>query len=224
MYTILTFSYLILPLVFLLQKNKRKELVLILLAVYGIFAFSFLRLDITKLPLILRAAYALSYTVIEYLFFASFFYLSIPSTKIKRLILFLSAGFVVFAVLFFYSLRNNPFRLDTIPIGVETILLFIYIFIYIYDSLQNAKQTDIYNNFGFWIAVGILLYLGVSFFLYILANDMAQEEIDLYWPVTYVAETIKNLVFCVAIFKYGSKPNDSKKKLTPSHDSVPHLI
>ncbi|RZJ60912.1 MAG: hypothetical protein EOO45_23885 [Flavobacterium sp.] len=197
---------------------------LVLLAAYGIIAFSYLRLEIKDLDLNLKAAYAVSYTTIEYLFFASFFYLSMKNKGFRRLILALSAAFVVFQVLFFINVKDDNFRLDTIPIGVETILLFIYTFCFFYENMKSSSDVNLYNSFGFWIAVGILLYLGVSFFLYILANDMNQQEIDLYWPVTYVAEMIKNLVFCVAIFMYRPKNHDPKKNFRPSQDGIPHLI
>ena len=128
-------------------------------------------------------------------------------------------------MLFYFNVKDNQFRLDTIPIGVETILLFIYIFIFFYDTLRSTKQVDIYNNFGFWIAVGILLYLGVSFFFYILANDMLIDEIDQYWVVTFIAEMIKNIMFCIAIIMYlPKKKNLPNQRLHQSQDSIPHLI
>jgi len=224
LYTILTFSYLLLPLTLLFAKKQWKDLVPILLAAYGVFAFTYLLIDPAKVPVRYQAAYALSYTSIEYLFFSFLFFNAIKSRLFRKVILMLSVAFLVFQVVFYFQVKDDQFRLDTIPIGVETILLFIYTFFFFYDSMKVTSHFNLYNSFAFWIAVGILLYLGVSFFLYILANDMNQEEIDLYWPVTYVAEMIKNLVFCVAIFMYRPKNNDPKKNFRASQDGIPHLI
>jgi len=171
-----------------------------------------------------RAAYALSFTTLEYLFLASFLYLSIVNKKVKQLITTLSAAFIIFLVFFYFNVTLSRFRLDTIPIGLETILLFVYIFIFFYDTLKTNKQIDIYTHYGFWIAIGILLYLGVSFFIYILANDMLEHEIEQFWFVTYIAEIIKNIMFCVAIVMYIPKNGKSKNRLQKNSDSIPHLI
>ena len=64
------------------------------------------------------------------------------------------------------------------------------------------KDTFIYNHYCFWISVGILIYLGGSFFYYILVNHLKEEDVQRFGNLTYVAEIFKNLLFCVAIFMY----------------------
>ncbi|RYY54430.1 MAG: hypothetical protein EOO09_14430 [Chitinophagaceae bacterium] len=224
MYTVVTFSYLLLPLALFLAKGQWKSVVPILLAAYGIFCFTYLYIDAERVPKAYQAVYAFSFTSIEYLVFAGLFFAALKTKSFRQIILGLSAAFLCFQVFSYLNNNGREFRLDTISIGIETILVFVYTFLFFYENMKSNTPINLYNSFAFWIAVGILTYLGVSFFLYILANDMNNEEIDLYWPVTFVAETIKNLVFCVAILKYGSKPNDSKKNLSHSQGNVPHLI
>jgi hypothetical protein len=65
-----------------------------------------------------------------------------------------------------------------------------------------------------------LIYLGGSFFINILANDMEQTEKDKYWILTYIAETIKNILFGVAIIIFSRKSNEKASSKTLS---VPYL-
>lgn len=204
MYNLLTYTYLLLPLCAFFYRKKNNDLLILLVALYGLIAFLFLFFD--DPPVQYRKLYALSYTVIEYTFFASILWLHTNSKKIRTLILILSICFYLF--LSFYFLTATIGRLDSIPVGIETILLFVYIFLFFYENFKTPKPTYIYNNPCFWVAVGIMIYLGGAFFLYILANHMAQEEIDRYWDFTYVAEILKNLLFIVAVLLYRFKsPN-----------------
>lgn len=76
-----------------------------------------------------------------------------------------------------------------------------------------------YNNPGFWIAVGILIYLGGSFFFYILTNHIPREQIYKYKLLTYIAEIIKNILFAVALLMYLRKrPENDKKVKVPNLD------
>src|SRR6478672_435368 len=84
------------------------------------------------------------FTLIEYLIFASFFYLIIPSKKMKAIIGVLSFMFVAFTVL--YILKNPNIKIDSFCIGIETILIILYSFYYMYQELRETKQSFIYNN------------------------------------------------------------------------------
>ena len=127
-----------------------------------------------------KTDYLVVYTLTEYLFFAYLISTAITKKSLKFIVLFFSIGFVIFQ--FVFDLRDH--ELDSISIGIETILLFIYIIFFFYDHSSNIKAGYIYNHPIFWISVGILLYLGVSFFFNILVNYMTDREIDSYWRYT----------------------------------------
>ena len=107
---------------------------------------------------------------------------------------------------FFYITSVDFTKLDSISIGIETILVFIYIFYFFYEFSKNTKDFFIYNHYGFWLAVGIMIYLGGSFFFYILINSLTESEIDKFKNMTYVAEITKNLLFAFSIFIYKKHP------------------
>lgn len=122
----------------------------------------------------------------------------------KLMVLILSVFFFFFQIIYFFS--DHKKRFDSIPIGIETILIFIFIFFFLYEQLKEVKNQPIYSHYFFWIAIGLFIYLGGSFFIYILANSITDEEINKYWFFTYVVEIIKNLLFAIAVLIYSRNP------------------
>jgi hypothetical protein len=109
--------------------------------------------------------------------------------------------------------------MDAIPIGVESILLFIFSFYYFQQLFYNTKDVYLYQDSHFLFVVGILIYLGTSFFFNILANHVSQDFYSQFWHLTYIPEIIKNILFAIAIYKF---PDVSKQKNNTS-SSVPFL-
>lgn len=174
-----------------------------------LFIYDFLPNELVK-------HYLLVYTSIEYLSFALLLYCGLVTKWIKFLIVFFSISFLIFQIIFGFS--SNPL-LDSTSVAIETILLFIYIILFFYDHSKNNRTDYIYNHPIFWISVGVLIYLGGSFFFNILVNYMSKHEFDAYWRYTYFAEILKNLFFGLAILK---TPNHIKiNTLKPSQ--VPYL-
>jgi len=201
---IVTYSYLLLPLCFILIKGKFKHRILALLVLYGTLFFGVLFI-FQSLPQNFLNNYFLGfYTLLEYSFFAYFFWFSIQSKRFRKIIIIISILFGLYQ--FFYITSVNFIRLDSISIGIETILVFIYIFYFFYEFSKNTKDVFIYNHYGFWLAVGIMIYLGGSFFFYILINSLTESEIVKFSNMTYVAEITKNLLFAFSIFIYKKHP------------------
>jgi hypothetical protein len=98
--------------------------------------------------------------------------------------------------------------------------LFVYIFLFFYDHSKNNKGGFIYNHPVFWLSVGILLYLGGSFFFNILANHMTAAEFYDYWKYASIAEAIKNLLFAAAmlITSHHHKPSITNQSHVPYLD------
>jgi hypothetical protein len=126
--------------------------------------------------------------------------------------------FIIFQIAYVTSTAHQ--RLDSIPIGIETILLFLYIFCFFFEFSKLIKDTFIYNHYTFWIAVGILIYLGGSFFFFILVNDLDKNQRDDFGILTYIAEIIKNLLFAFSLFMY--KKFSANKIHNPSKN-IPNL-
>jgi len=221
LYYIVTYSYLILPLTFLLLKNRLKDRVPATLAFYGIFFFILLfsyenyKADLSKE---FKGYYQLMYTYLEYLAFTFILWINIRNKVFKKFIVAVSVLFLAFQI--FFALTTSIKRLDSIPVGIETIFVFIYIFYFFYEFSKTVKDIFIYNHFCFWIAVGVLIYLGGSFFFYILINNLNQDEVDKFGNMTYIAEIIKNLLFVFALFLYKKFPTNRTNNLPKN---IPNL-
>lgn len=220
MFNIVIYSYLLLPLCFLILKGKIKERFLVIISAYGIFIFALL-LIYYLLPKDVKKYYQAFYTFFEYSFFAFVFWYTIQNKKIKRLIIYFSVVFISFQS-FFVTITSLQ-RLDSIPIGIETILIFIYIFFFFYEFSRNNRNLFIYNHHCFWISVGILIYLGGSFFFYLMINHLDTEEINRFGNLTYIAEIIKNVLFAIAMFinkKFSTSENKNSSSKVPNLDMI----
>lgn len=217
MLNIVTYSYLIFPILLLYLKPKYKEIVLFLIAIYGLTFFSLIFFD-GSIPKHIKKYYQALYTFLEYSFFTYFMWTNIRSINFKKFIIVISIVFVIFQI--FYVTATTLTRLDSVPIGIETILVFIYIFYFFSEFSKNSREVFIYNHYNFWISVGILIYLGGSFFFNILVTHLDEDEISIYVNVTYIAEIIKNILFAFSIFMYKKFPVNG---IHNRHKNIPNL-
>ena len=223
MYYIVSYSYLLLPLAFLLFKCKLKDKVPLLISIYGLFCFLFLYAygdspSSSYIPKEFKKYAQTFYTFLEYFFFTLIFWYNVRSKSFKPLVLTTAIAFIIFQIIFVINTTHR--RLDSVPIGIETILLFIYIFYFFYEFSRQTKDTFIYNHHTFWIAVGIMIYLGGSFFFYILINHLENDEVAKLGNLTYVAEIIKNIFFVFSIFMYKKFPVNG---IHNRHKNIPNL-
>jgi hypothetical protein len=196
---ILIYSFLLLPLTYVLTLRSRNK-VKAIIASYGLIFFCLL-FFYNDIPKNYTKLYFTVYTFIEYIFFTYLIWLNTKSSTISKLIIVLSLLFTIFQLYYFFT--SNLKVLDAVPIGIETILIFIYIFTFFYSSFIKNTSQYIFQNYCFWVSFGILIYLGGSFFFNILANNVT--NIEKYWYLTYIAETIKNIFFTVSIFILSNK-------------------
>ena len=211
---IVIYSYLILPVLFLIFRQKKRDSVI--LAVYGLvfFLLLFFYEDLKKID---KKTYHAVYTFLEYSFFTVLYYLNLENKKFKQLITILSGCFIIFLIIF--NLFTGKARVDSIPIGVESILVFVYIFLFFLQVLNKPQGGFVYLNHCFWISVGLLVYLGGSFFINIYGSSLSKEEFDKFWYLNYIADTFKTILFAVGFLFLARRPDPVNQKSA----SVPYL-
>lgn len=203
---VLQYLFLVPILFYLLDFRKiGKEIPIITLVSYCLSIFLFLQIE-DFLP---RKIRDISFTVLEFGFFTILIYQQIKNKIYKYSILILTLLFLVFNVIYFFDEHKR--RIDSIPISIESILIFIMIFMFLAEQIKTAGEKPIYLNHFFWISIGILIYLGGSFFIYLLANTISYSELDKYWVFTYVAEIIKNILIIVSLFIFSSNYEQKPK-------------
>lgn len=114
--------------------------------------------------------------------------------------------------------------MDSIPIGIETILIIIYSFFFFQKFLKSNVSRNVYEYPSFWLVVGSLIYLGCNFFFNILVNHLSDDQIDSFWHYTYLPEIIKNFLFAMVILGWPTYENELDSKIHKSRNNdIPNL-
>lgn len=211
-----TFTYLLLPFLFLFLNVKRK--IGYILAGYGliffILLFSFYALPVSAKNIKL---YNTTYTFFEYTVFALLFYLNLKSKRSQVAIIVISISFYFFQIIHFLFIENK--RMDSIPIGIESIIILTFVVLFFLEILSNPESGYIYSHYCFWISVGLLIFLSGNFFMNILAETLPRSELDKYWFINYITDAIKTVFFGISLYYYSLTVQVSKKQKT----SIPYL-
>ena len=137
------------------------------------------------------------FVLVEYLLFAVFLWTNLQKQKAKTILALLSILFSVFIIISTISFKIK--RLDSISIGIESIIILTFCIYLLFEMLNSIKDKFIYNDFRFWIIIGIILYLAGSFFLYIFDETLSPNERNNFWFLTWVFYIIKALFFSLSI-------------------------
>lgn len=160
--------------------------------------------------------YFVSFTTLaEYTLLIWFIWLNIKNPTIKKLALFISVMFIIFIII--YSATVPIKTIDNVPIGVETILILSFSFYFLYEKMNDPNIVLIYNDYRFWIVLGMIIYLAGSFFIYIFSDQLQRKDFEKYLMLPYVFYTMKNILFAVGIFLHARqipKTNNSPLKKT----------
>lgn len=204
---LLEYSYLFLLLAYSLSKAKKVPNYL-LIGIYGVIFFVLLHYY-DLIPSSFMKRYQYIYTFLEYGFLTVLIFNFIKNIPVRRFILIISALFIVFQIVHFQITKKQ--KLDSVVIAVETIIIFLFILLYLRQFFKDNVTNNIYEFPSFWIVVGILIYLGFGFFFNILVNCVPQEQFDTYWHFTFIPEIIKNLLFGMVVLGYPSPAIENKK-------------
>jgi hypothetical protein len=195
---------------------------ILVVVIYGVIFFIFL----TFWELFNKAAffdqsaknfYFNFYTFIEFLSFSLIYFLNVKAKIFRRFNLAIFLFFVIFEIAYFFKVEVKA--MDSIPIGIETVVIFAYIFYFFYEYFMTVSSEYVYDSFCFWISIGIMLYLGSSFFVYILSEHLGEDDRSRFMNLSYIMETVKNILFSVAIV-VATRQN-SKQKIPMQN--VPYL-
>jgi len=187
-------------------KRTKKEVPLILIAVYAlldsalnIFTFQFS----AKLYLYIWA----TFTLVEYSIFSFIIGSNIRKQSIRKAILYISIAFIVFTS--FYNVLTNFKKIDSIPIGIETILILLFSFYYLYEQMNDTSNLFVYSKYQFWIVIGFMIYLAGSFFVYIFASGLNNEILNQYWFFTNIFYFLMIILFSISLFVFSKKAKNT---------------
>jgi hypothetical protein len=189
---------------FLKTSRKEKPLWIILCYVSLNILISFSDPYTQSSPLLKIITYAFS-TFYEYSLFTYFIWINIKSKKFRKFIAFASILFVIFLLIFYTNVKF--IRLDSVPIGVESILILIFASYFFYEQVNNPQVLFIYNDYKFWIITAMMIFLSGSFFIYIFVNQIPKSELSQYWSFIQIFFLLMYILFSIGIIILGLKPN-----------------
>jgi hypothetical protein len=201
-------DFLIVLLFFLYFKKVRIKRTL-----WTIFFYCFASLILNyigeQVPIKFEFIFYTAFTLVEYLIFSFFLWVCIANSFFKKAILYTSIIFIAFVISYLIIVKHQ--KIDSIAIGIETILILVYSFYYLYEQMNKTENLFIYNTFEFWVIFGMLIYLAGSFFIYIYANQLDPIFMRKYWFLTNIFYIVKNILFAIGIFTYIKKAAKKNK-------------
>jgi len=193
------FSFLIPILPFLLvlfQKNKTIQgSILSFYCFYSIISDLF----INKLSLKFLESEFYSFrlfTVIEFLCFSFIIYKTLSSSRLRKILIFSSLFF--FLSIIIDLLTNSIENFDSLPTGVESILILFYCILTLYEQISTGKPL---YSFPVLFAFSLILFFAGTFFLFILSqNNFENEEFStLYDYIVAISKILMTLLMSVGI-------------------------
>ncbi len=94
-----------------------------------------------------------------------------------------------------------------------------FILFYFYSQLKNVSTQSIYEIFSFWLVLGILFYIGFTFFFNILVNNLDPVHFQKYYSYSFLGDIFKNIIFSIAIIFKNNK-NKLEVKSIPNLDMI----
>lgn len=96
----------------------------------------------------------------------------------------------------------------------------ILIIYYFYLQLRNVSTQNIYDTYSFWIVIGILIYIGFTFFFNILANSLDRVLFTKYYFYSYFGDIIRNIFFGISVLFMAKSKKNEKSQLGKN---IPYL-
>ena len=150
-----------------------------------------------------------AFTFFEFFFLALFLWINLVSTKAKLALVLLSSFFFLFLIYFYISSHFS--RIDSIPIGIESIIIISFSFYFFYEKIKNPSVGYIYSDYRFWILIGMIVYLAGSFFIYIYGEQLEASEWKKIKHLPLLFYIIRALFFSIAIIAFINTPEEKPK-------------
>lgn len=212
-YLVFLFDLLVLFLIFFFIKREKRNKNFLILSTYC--SLDLIINTITEFPIKEQMYLIYSvFTLSEYILFATLLWFNIKKAGFKKIIIISSLVFTSFLIIYYLTVK--PRSIDSIPIGIETILILIFSFYYLLEQMNDMSDQFVYSRYHFWFVIGIMIYLAGSFFIYIFANQVDRDTLAKYWFLTNMFYTLKNILFAIGILTYVKQlKNPRPEKLYP---------
>jgi len=140
------------------------------------------------------------FTIVEFVLISTYFCLLFTSRKVKVAIPVVALLFVSFCVFDLLTSKSSYF--DSIPVGLEAILILSYCIFYLFEQMKKADSIFLYSSPDFWIVVSLLIYFAGTFFVFIYAQKYYGNEsfFNNYQVINSTFLILKNILLVIAFF------------------------
>jgi hypothetical protein len=143
------------------------------------------------------------FTIIEFSLISTYLYLNFSYPIFKWLIIIVSPLFLGFALFSLLSAHDTTF--DTLPASIESVLIIIFCVCIFYEQLRTVDVSFLASK-NFWIFVALLIVFAATLFLFISTAFISIKDLWYYWPINFMANITKNILFAFA-FSKSNKPS-----------------
>ena len=158
------------------------------------------------------------FTFIEFISLSLFIWINL-TTKLSRTILavlsFLFIGFLIY-----FNFTSHFKRIDSIPIGIESIIIISFSFYFLYERTKSLSTRFIYNDYRFWIIIGMIIYLAGSFFIYLYGEQLDPSAWKKFRYITLIFFIIRTIFFAIGILIFVKTPEEKPKLI---NKNIPFL-
>jgi hypothetical protein len=129
-------------------------------------------------------------------------------------------GLLFIAFLLYFNLSTDFTRIDSIPIGIESIIIISFAFYFLYEKIKTPTAVFITSDYKFWIILGMIIYLAGSFFIYIYGEQLNKEEWKKLKHLPLLFYIIRALFYSIGLIVFSKAPVETKKL---KEKTIPYL-
>lgn len=149
-----------------------------------------------------------------------FFFLIIQNRKIKLLILLFA---IIYLILFGFLASTSDEHFNSILSAVGSVFLLTLCLVYFIHSMRLTAAPVSFFSPVFLIVVGLLIYMASTLFLYIIASQLTEKEMDQYWSINHVVNILVNIIVSLAFISIRAQrknptPENQQLDFTPFSD------
>lgn len=140
------------------------------------------------------------FTIFEFLFISAIYYCLFNNPILKKIVILLFAGFFAYSTIdIFYSGDIN--LLNGINRVIESGILMIYFFGYLYSSLVESHVPFVERNPYFILTIGFLIYFIGTVLLFFFSNNIIKSNIISAWTIHSILNIFLNVIYTVTIWR-----------------------
>lgn len=136
------------------------------------------------------------FTIVEFLLLSIYLFIQLSNANFRNYIKF--SSLIFFAFVIFDVFTSNIIEFDSIPTGVESIIILSSSILVLYEKIIKNEE---YNISTIWISIGLVLFFSGTFFLFILSqsnfNDSSFSETYSYILASF--KIISYILFTIGI-------------------------